>query len=61
MKKYKVWLEDSVEPLGGFWWHCYLDENGCLQDYKYPDKTPDKLEWYIEQGYIVNTDEDILR
>jgi len=32
---HRVWLEDSVEELGGFWWYCYLDHNGCLQDEKY--------------------------
>jgi hypothetical protein len=47
MKKYRVWLEDA------FWWNCYLDGNGCLQDYNYPDDMPDTLEWFIENGYKV--------
>ena len=58
LPKYKVWLEDSVEELGGFWWHCYLDSNGCLQDFDYPDENPDTLEWYIENGYKVEKNTD---
>ena len=53
MKRYRVWLDDSVEPEGGFWWDCYLDENGCLQDDKYPDDLPDTPQWYIDHGYKV--------
>jgi hypothetical protein len=53
MKKYRVWLEDAIEEELGFWWYCYLDDNGCLQDYNYPDDMPDTLEWYIENGYKV--------
>ncbi len=50
---HRVWLEDSVEKEGGFWWYCYLDNNGCLQDEKYPDELPDKLQWYIDNKYKV--------
>jgi len=53
IKKYRVWLEDAIEEELGFWWYCYLDGNGCLQDYNYPDDMPDTLEWYIENGYKV--------
>ena len=53
MKQYRVWLEDAMEEELGFWWYCYLDNNGCLQDYNYPDDMPDKLEWYIQNGYHV--------
>lgn len=53
MKKYKVWIEDNMEPLNGFWWHCYLDENGCLQDMERKDETPDSLEWHLKHGYKV--------
>ncbi len=52
-KKYRVWLEDSVEPEGGSWWNCYLDHNGCLQDEKYPDDEPDTPQWFIDNGYKV--------
>jgi hypothetical protein len=37
MKKYRVCFEDPIEDDLGFWWYCYLDNNGCLQDYNYPD------------------------
>ena len=60
---HRVWLEDSVEELGGFWWYCYLDHNGCLQDEKYliflifdekcPDDLPETPQWYINNGYKV--------
>jgi len=50
---HRVWLEDSVEELGGFWWYCYLDHNGCLQDEKYPDELPETPQWYINNGYKV--------
>jgi hypothetical protein len=53
MKKYKVWLEDSVEPNGGFWWNCVLDQNQCLFDPNYPDEERDTLQWYIDNGYKV--------
>jgi hypothetical protein len=49
MKKYRVWLEDAIEEEREFWELCYLDDNGCLQDYNYPDT----LEWFIEIGYKV--------
>jgi hypothetical protein len=50
---HRVWLEDSVEELGGFWWYCYLDHNGCLQDEKYHDDIPETPQWYINNGYKV--------
>ena len=25
LKRFRVWLEDSVEPEGGFWWYCFQD------------------------------------
>lgn len=53
MKKYRVWLEDSVEPEGGFWWHCLLDENNCLYDKNYPDELRDSLDWFICNDYLV--------
>lgn len=54
MKKYRVWLEDSVEPEGGSWWNCYLGDDGKLHDYKWPDPDyGDTPLWYIDNGYIV--------
>lgn len=54
MRRYRVWLEDSVEPEGGFWWKCMMDENGCLFDPNYPDEERDTLQWYIDYGYKVD-------
>lgn len=28
---YRIWLEDSVEPAGGFWWYCQDDGDGYLR------------------------------
>jgi len=53
MKKYRVWIDDSVEPEGGFWWYCYLGFDGKLHDYIYTDEQSDTLQWYIDHGYIV--------
>ena len=53
MKQYRVWLEDSCEPEGGFWWYCLLDENGCLYDENYPNEERDTIQWYIDNGYKV--------
>lgn len=53
MKKYRVWLVDSVEEEGGSWWYCYLTNEGTLQDYTYPDEHADTVHWYITNGYKV--------
>jgi hypothetical protein len=53
MKRFRVWLEDSVEPEGGSWWYCMMDENGCLFDPNHPDEERDTLQWYIDHGYKV--------
>ena len=50
---HRVWLEDSVEEEGGYWWYVYLNYNRCLVDLKYPEDIPDTLEWYFENGYKV--------
>jgi hypothetical protein len=52
-KKYRVWLEDSVEPEGGTWWYCLMDANGCLFDPKYPNEERDSLEQFLQWGYKV--------
>jgi hypothetical protein len=54
-KKYRVWLEDSVEPDGGIWWHCYADARGYLRQEGY-DHSVDELntlDQYISWGYKV--------
>lgn len=53
MRRYRVWLEDSVEPEGGFWWNCVMDENQCLFDPNFPNEERDTLQWYIDNGYKV--------
>jgi hypothetical protein len=57
MKKYKVWLEDSVEPLGGFWWYCFDTGDGYLReinyDYTNKENELDTLNQYIEWGYKI--------
>jgi hypothetical protein len=53
MKRYRVWLEDSVEPEGGAWWHCMMDENKCLFDPNFPNEERDTLDQYIQWGYKI--------
>jgi hypothetical protein len=56
LKRYRVWLEDSVEPEGGFWWHCFKDARGYLRQEGYHYKNPkelDTLQQYIIWGYKV--------
>jgi hypothetical protein len=53
MRRFRVWLEDSVEPEGGFWWNCVLDQNKCLFDPNYPNEERDTLQWYIDNNYKV--------
>jgi hypothetical protein len=54
-KKYRVWLEDSVEPEGGTWWHCYADAHGYLRQegYDHPVDELDTLDQYIQWGYKI--------
>jgi len=57
MKKYKIWLEDLVEPLGGFWWYCFDIGDSYLRqvNYNYIGKEDelDTLDKYIEWGYKI--------
>jgi hypothetical protein len=53
MRRYRVWLEDSVEPEGGFWWNCVMDENQCLFDPNFPNEERDTLRCYIDNNYKV--------
>lgn len=54
-KKYRVWLEDSVEPEGGIWWYCYADAHGYLRQegYDHPINELDTLDQYIAWGYKI--------
>jgi len=53
MKKYRVWIENNVNPKGGWWWECYLGKDGKLHDYIYTDEQYKSLQWYIDNGYKV--------
>ena len=53
MKQYRIWLEDKVEPDGGFWWYCWMDVDGYLHDHHYPDEHADRLQDYLNWGYKV--------
>ena len=55
MRRYRVWLEDSVEPEGGTWWHCYSDAHGYLRQegYDHPVDELDTLDQYIQWGYKI--------
>lgn len=54
-EKYRVWLEDSVEPDGGFWWNCYADAHGYLRQegYKHEPSELDTLDQYKRWGYKI--------
>lgn len=53
--KYRVWLEDSVEPEGGTWWYCFEDANGYLrqENYNHSVDELDTLDQYIKWGYKI--------
>lgn len=57
MKKYRIWLEDSVESEGGFWWICEVDKYGfCHQlgfDYKGKLDQLETLQSFIDDGYKI--------
>jgi hypothetical protein len=57
MNRYRIWLEDSVEPEGGIWCYCFEDDKGYLREesYDYTNKEDelDTLQQYIEWGYKI--------
>jgi len=57
MRRYRVWLEDSVELEGGTWWYCFDNGDGYLREinYNYTGKEDelDTLQQYIIWGYKV--------
>jgi hypothetical protein len=56
MNRYRIWLEDSVEPEGGYWWYCFEDARGYLRQEEYVYKNTDELDTlqqYIEWGYKI--------
>ena len=56
MRRYRVWLEDSVEAEGGSWWYCFQDARGYLRQEGYHYENPkelDTLQQYLIWGYKV--------
>jgi len=57
MKKYRIWIEDSVEPEGGFWSYCFDNGDGYLRqegfDYTNKEDQLDTLNQYYEWGYKI--------
>jgi len=57
MKKYRIWIEDSVEPEGGFWSYCFDNGDGYLRqegfDYTGKEDELDTLNQYYEWGYKI--------
>jgi hypothetical protein len=53
---YRIWLEDTLEPNGGFWCYMGMDEKGFLRqlNFAYKDnEEPDTLEQYLEWKYKI--------
>ena len=55
LKKYRVWLADSVESEGGTWWYCFEDARGYLRQegYDHPVDELDTLQQYLAWGYKI--------
>jgi hypothetical protein len=54
MKKYRIWLVDNVEPLGGTWCYGEVGEDNLFREigFKYDDEF-DTIQQYIDWGYKV--------
>lgn len=54
---FRMWLEDSVEPDGGTWCYCGMDEKRNLYqlnfDYTNKDEEIDTIDQYIKWGYKI--------
>jgi hypothetical protein len=56
VKYYRMWLEDKVEPNGGFWCYMGADEKNFLYQLNgiyYEDDQPETLEQYLQWGYKI--------
>lgn len=55
--KVRMWIEDSIEPEGGFWSYGFIDEVGMFRqnDFDYTGKEDelDLVEQYIKWGYKI--------
>lgn len=54
---YRIWLIDEVEPEGGFWCYCGVDEEGYAHqlnfDYTDKDDMHVLIKYYFERDYKV--------
>lgn len=55
-KYYRMWIEDTLDPNGGFWCYMGTDEKNFLYQlngiYKETDQ-PETLEQYLRWGYKI--------
>jgi hypothetical protein len=53
----RIWLEDSVEPEGGFWSYGIVDKNGFLREdgFNYTNKEDQLIlfQEFINDNYII--------
>jgi len=55
-KYYRMWIEDKVDPNGGFWCYMGTDEKNFLYQLNgiyYEDDQPETLEQYLQWGYKI--------
>ena len=55
-KYYRMWIEDTVDPKGGFWCYMGTDEKNFLYQLNgiyYEDDQPETLEQYLQWGYKI--------
>ena len=51
-----MWLEDNVEPEGGFWSYMGADDKNFLYQLNFPyqeNEQPETLEQYLRWGYKI--------
>ena len=56
VKYYRMWIEDNVEPEGGFWCYMGTDEKNFLYQLNFPYEKnfqPETLEQYLQWGYRI--------
>jgi hypothetical protein len=56
VKYYRMWIEDNVEPEGGFWSYMGADEKNFLYQLNFPyqdNQQPETLEQYLQWGYRI--------
>lgn len=56
VKYYRMWIEDKVEPEGGFWLYMGTDEKNFLYQLNFPYEKnfqPETLEQYLQWGYRI--------